>query len=495
MTDDVVAGYRSVRVLEENARARLVLAHARRRKRISAQDQHSVTPQSSAESWPEIRSLKQFPKTTTSTQILNEIHCLSLASGRHVPDIDDVAASADDEPILVGRWGGGVSLRKILRDRDSLRPGEAITIVAPLLTSLGRAHRSGVAIVAINLDAVQFDETGCPFFTDFSFAQLHTAPRTPHELQINCAFTDDRRLLAQLARSVLAAVRGHRDGQRAVCELDDWLADDAHFDEPNWDHHLERQLFSIGAPEPLRLNSDAPQSAAEEPTALRVSAVVDRAVHTESEASSVLALPPWLDLDLTQVLELVRRRSAAGIRAASAWCRPVRKRTWLFATAGLLCVLLAGVVLAVDATDEGEAAVQANRLSGPVEEEPTEITEETVDAPVSVALLGGEAADALPVLLKARSECLRDLSTVCLESVSLVGTPSYASDVALVNAVFAGGEFPTASLFAIEKSVEVQQLGDSVLFEFATADTSKPASILLVKGEAGWRIRSYTLAQ
>jgi hypothetical protein len=90
---------------------------------------------------------------------------------------------------------------------------------------------------------------------------------------------------------------------------------------------------------------------------------------------------------------------------------------------------------------------------------------------------------------------LRDLSVVCLESVSPVGTPAYSSDIAIVDAILAGGELPTEALFDAASSVELQRLGDSLLFEFVDGDVSQPASILLVKGEAGWRIRSYTLPE
>ncbi len=57
------------------------------------------------------------------------------------------------------------------------------------------------------------------------------------------------------------------------------------------------------------------------------------------------------------------------------------------------------------------------------------------------------------------------------------------------------GELPQDVVYDAAAGIPKQQLGDSVLFEFNDGDISKPASVLLVKGEAGWRIRSYTLPE
>lgn len=436
---------------------------------------------------------------------------MSRAIGLHVVAVDDLVASADDKPIVVAQWVGAGSLRRLLRDRRSLRPGEAITIIAPLVGALSRVHQSGVAIGAVNVDAVHFDASGCPFFTEFGCAQMTVPNPTPVELQLGQNFREDRRQLSSLARNVLAAVSAGAESSHSVSDLNDWLSDDANSASADWGQELEQRLFGIGAPEPLRLIAEVSEEESMTSSTVRMCAAVEspRMAASSSEARVLLALPPWLDGHISDALQLARHQYVRGLRALAAWSRTLRVRTWLLAAIGLICVILSAAILSTETADSGDSAEQSNEVSGrgdtlaphPPEGTETAETAETAEIPeprtptASLNELPADAEHALRLLLDARAACLRDLSVVCLESVSSVGTPAYLSDVALVQAVLAGGEFPTAALFDVEASAKTQQLGDSVLFEFVDGDTSKPASVLLVRGEAGWRIRSYTLPE
>jgi hypothetical protein len=166
----------------------------------------------------------------------------------------------------------------------------------------------------------------------------------------------------------------------------------------------------------------------------------------------------------------------------------VRKRTWVLAAVAVTLLIAAVVLFATEEPPESQQSQLQQQVAVP-----------DVDRGSSQRIgsdgddLKGDANQALTALLSLRAECLRNLSVVCLETVSSSGTPAYLSDVALINSVIAGGELPPNVVFDAAESIQKQQLGDSVLFEFGGGDTSKPASILLVKGEAGWRIRSYML--
>lgn len=110
------------------------------------------------------------------------------------------------------------------------------------------------------------------------------------------------------------------------------------------------------------------------------------------------------------------------------------------------------------------------------------------------AIVGDDPVAAIRVLLETRLGCLRDLSVLCLDSVAAPGSTALESDTAVVRAVQGGGEQAADSEFAAGEPVLVQRLGDSALVSLgnpAEAGTSKPASALLMKGEAGWRIRDY----
>jgi hypothetical protein len=88
-----------------------------------------------------------------------------------------------------------------------------------------------------------------------------------------------------------------------------------------------------------------------------------------------------------------------------------------------------------------------------------------------------------------RSGCFRQRSVSCLDSVDENGASAYSDDVARIAAIRAGGELvPTDSTQAVAPSL-LQRLGDSALVRLGSE--SEPASALLVKEKAGWRIRSF----
>jgi hypothetical protein len=350
----------------------------------------------------------------------------------------------------------------------------------------------------VSVDAVHFDTTGSPFFTEFASAQLRTVHPTPAELDSDEAFRDERHQLSVVAGRVLSIVRVDPEVAPTLSALIDWLSDEANTDERHWDQMVERRLFDLGAPEPLRLTADVIDRGEDVSRVVRstgTSVPIDAgpvdAAPASSEMRSVLALPLWLEVQLAEAVKYTKQQISSSRAAVAEWLRPVRARTWVFATIGVLCMIVVATVIAIDAADNEEQNAQANQLSESAEASaPEEIL--PVDSPDP---LTGDPQQALAVLLEARQRCLRDLSIGCLESVSPPGTPAYARDTALIEAVLAGAELPVASLFDSAVSVESQQLGDSILFEFVSDHMRKPASVLLVKGEAGWRIRSYTLPE
>ena len=99
--------------------------------------------------------------------------------------------------------------------------------------------------------------------------------------------------------------------------------------------------------------------------------------------------------------------------------------------------------------------------------------------------------DALVALLGSRERCIAQLSVLCLDAVDQSGSAALAADQALVRSLQSGGE--SAEAWAIDESrmAVVERLGDSALVVVADPAETEPASVLLMKGEAGWRIRDY----
>jgi len=71
------------------------------------------------------------------------------------------------------------------------------------------------------------------------------------------------------------------------------------------------------------------------------------------------------------------------------------------------------------------------------------------------------------------------------------GSAAFDDDAALVRSI-EGGQTSGSIREVVDGSVEVvERHGDAALVRYATGAESEPASALLVKGEAGWRIRDY----
>ena len=102
---------------------------------------------------------------------------------------------------------------------------------------------------------------------------------------------------------------------------------------------------------------------------------------------------------------------------------------------------------------------------------------------------GDDPVDALRALLEVRESCIRDLSVLCLDGVDQLGSAAMDVDQELVRSLQQGAELPQGFHIDAEAVVIAERLGDSAIVDLGP--DSEPASILLMKGEAGWRIRDY----
>ena len=111
--------------------------------------------------------------------------------------------------------------------------------------------------------------------------------------------------------------------------------------------------------------------------------------------------------------------------------------------------------------------------------------------PTPGPLDGDDPVAALAVLLEQRERCVRDLSVLCLDGVLQAGSAAMARDAALIGEVQSGGEIGAHAVITAVEATLVERLGDSALVSLGDVPKSQPASTLLMKGEAGWRIRGY----
>lgn len=105
---------------------------------------------------------------------------------------------------------------------------------------------------------------------------------------------------------------------------------------------------------------------------------------------------------------------------------------------------------------------------------------------------GADPEAALRALLRIREQCLLEISVSCLAAV--VQTGSSAERDAIATLVGDSGEaVPLAPLPDEFRVIAVDRLGDSILFRVEAAETT-PASVLVIRTEAGWRIRMLAAA-
>jgi hypothetical protein len=382
-----------------------------------------------------------------------EVEALQRAAGDHVVGLRDVESDARQVVLVLDRLPRG-TLGELLDRRASLEAGEAVTILAPLATTIARLHASGVAHGAVSPATVCFDDDGSPTLVGFGCAELF-APAAPEVVLDGIGAVDaDRRALRGLVEAVIARVGGV--ARRRV---------DLSGASPA---ALAAALFEWATPAPIRFDADAVDAVVVRPTAV--------AAETEVDESTSGGLPHWLTYVVPDtVLERIEEPVATISAIWNGWTTR-RRRLVLGAAAGALATLVLAAALPAPAPPAATGA------TSPVPE--TTASAEPVDDPQ----LPEDAVAAAGILLETRADCFRELSLLCLDAVVQPGSAAAAHDLALLRDLQAGGEYSGAEVVPGEP-VLVERLGDSALLDLPPG--SSPASVLILRTTEGWRLRQY----
>jgi hypothetical protein len=422
-----VAGYRVLRSAGHGDRARLLLGYDEGRTVV----------------------LKVTPADDPCTDA--EIEALHRGAGEHVVALEDVSVDEHGTVLVFERLPNG-TLAELLERRGGLDAGEAVTILAPLATTIDRLHAAGVAHGRLSLGAISFRDDGAPTLTGFGGAQLFAARSPEVVLETVPGVLDDRGAVREIAALVLARVVGDRaPAAKAVAA---GIVDAA----PS---AVAAQLFDFAAAAPVRFDDEG------DVVATRMGELRELEQIDDPPRS---VLPPWLMALMPGWVSDRLAEPLARISAVWAAWDLRRRRLALGAIAGGVTVLVA--VAAVPASPEAPPAVSPVP-SPSVNDEP-----ELPDDPVDAAVL----------LLAARERCLRDLSLLCLDQVVQPASAAYADDAALIRAVQGGAEYPD-DVIVEGDLVLVEHLGDAALLDLPPG--SAPASVLLMRTTNGWRIRQY----
>ena len=449
-------------------------------------------------------------------QTVGALEALERARGEHVVDVLDVDCTDELVCVVFERLPNG-SLADLLALRERLDAGEVVTIVAPLAAALERMHLAGVGHGAVGARTVMFRADGAPVLIGFGSSSVF-APGSPEVvLEAEPTVVADRRALRELACLLLSRVVGSRAraARGLVTELESCP-------EPVLLETLGRRLFEVAAAVPVRFTVDE-DSPGDAPPARVVPIAPPVESGAEPRASSIGVLArlipePWVQ----RVLDTVDGSPLAPAAAATLaiWRRwtPARRRVVL--GVGVVVVVL-GVALTAIPTAPPASADPAGRSAGsPSASEPRgdASSDPSAAAGSSSAGAGAAAGDdplaAAGALIAAREKCLRSLSQLCLEGVDQPDSGALRDDRETIRIAQQGGELPRPLVDAETRLAPelVERLGDSALVRLAEAASAtpttaptiaptmtpsarrEPASLLLVKGEAGWRIRDLIVA-
>jgi hypothetical protein len=181
-----------------------------------------------------------------------------------------------------------------------------------------------------------------------------------------------------------------------------------------------------------------------------------------------------------QISDRIPEVAREPLARAVAALRTVRTRWWM--ALAMVGVLVVGALVLIPSRQVAQ---------GPLPSPTSSATPEGMPAAGPDATSADDPVDALVVLLESRKGCIAQLSVLCLDAVDQSGSAALAADQDLVRSLQSGAE--AAAPWAIDQSqlTLVERLGDSTLVAIVDPAETEPASILLMKGEAGWRIRDY----
>ncbi len=417
-------------------------------------------------------------------------------------------------------------LAALLRQRSELSPGEAVTALVPLLGAVGSLHSLGYTHGAISALNVLFDDRGAPVLIGFGAASVVEIPADagraeqhmpPVDTSLPPAILDadpgvqrDLSDLAVLVESVLSRVTE----PTGVLALREWVRAEQKRAGSDFTAQLTGRLFQLGDAEPIRFVSETPDVPRTFPHAssVAVGALGRSALGRSALSPSALGPPALASPQQAWSGEQfgVGQVSTARDALVSLWgvvragLTRVRRRVWVIACCGLAAILVTVALSIADGEVDGTgvALTDDRQTLGETDSNTTVDSGEWGLGSEDSAITGDDPVRALPRLLTQRERCISDLSLLCLERVHQATGAAFSADASYIRALRDGVDAPPES--ALLGSADLNQirlmerLGDSALLSVGADAGSAPgeatASVLLIKTEAGWRIRSLSEA-
>jgi predicted Ser/Thr protein kinase len=454
-----LGGYRLVRTLGTGPRATVHLGHA---------DGH---PQA---------AVKVFAAAVPAERIEREAEALMRAAGEHVVRLADLALDERGRPAFLLDRIAGPSLGALVDRRRVLEPGEAVTILAPVAAALARMHRDGVVHGGLDPASVLFTDAGSPTLIGFGDAELFdpTATGRARVAARSALVERDEAALRRLAGLVLDATSAETSAEAAAIRALQALPGDAGYAE-----RLADAVFELAEPQPVDLDAPARMASGMPGRLLERSAEPDRPSGSSPLVLDALQLPGWLQTAL---------RGSAGIAVARlrAIGGSVRRPFWVAGGVAAAALLVSIVLTPTGASDPAATPGPTGTAEPTARGAPAAAGSPASGSAAEGVLLEDDPAAAARELLDRRADCFRELSVLCLDGVDGADSSAAVADAAEILAAQERGGVPAEGVVLDGPVETVERLGDTALVRVILPD-AEPASVLVLRTEAGWRIRGF----
>ncbi|ALD12845.1 serine/threonine protein kinase [Clavibacter capsici] len=475
---------------------------------------HLGRPERAADPGPAANVAVKIVPATDLSRGEAEVAALQSVVSEHVVALLDVATLADGSLCVVQSLGARGTAAAFVARRGSLTPGETVTLVVSVLRGLGDLHEAGLAHGALDLTHVVIDASGRPLLGGLGSSR---------PLSVGAAGADPghgdplQQDLTRVSR-IVDALRDPLDARGAVSHArwDAWLElldSVIHGESDLTAHDLADRLLDVADAAPL---ADAVGGQRVEDVDVRDAGTAHTASTAERPRGTGgtgvrprgAARPTGPGARRHRALrESPPRRAALRAIALRRSMRrelgAVRPRVWAMGASALLLLVVGGVGLPLltDAAHGEGAGTTTTTPPDPASTEapsaPPSSVPDTTDAD-SAAASDPDPDLAAPALLRMRAACLRQADPACVSTVDEAGSALEDADR---TTIVAGDRdrLDDGALHATDLLAPARRMGDGAIVELrpgpaAGADAQggpgrRTASLLMVRGEAGWRIR------